>query len=368
VLKLTIKGLGYIIPETSRYRLYPLLLANKFNDYLKVEIYLMEVKEQKVYKNVWNRVMKFLIVTTSIIALLILLVPAIIVYFATQNHVEYMGSTEKHPLQGIYKPNDFNLDAVEKTLTTEDGFKVWISEVFVDKPKAVIIYLSGIQQPSVTYFYGHSKWMRSKGYATILLEVRGHGKSDGNRVCLGYDEVADVKAVIGYIKEQEKYQGVPIVFHGVSMGGAIAINSFGFIKEADGLIAMSAYSSFEDVVCDEMRNYNVPQFICNIEKPLVRNWLKFVFGNKINEIKPIKQIENIGDRPALLIACTGDTEVPPINMQRLLDKAPANCESWLRDSWEHFIVQDCNFVNMEQDEEYCKKILEFLEKRVVMQQ
>jgi esterase/lipase len=326
----------------------------------------MEVNEQKLYKNLRNRVMKSFIGTVSIIALLILLVPPIIVYFATQNHVEYMGSIEEHPLQDIYKPEDFDLDAVEKTLVTKDGFKIWMSEVFVDNPKAVIIYLSGILQPSVTYFYGHSKWMKSNGYATILLEVRGHGNSDGDRVCLGYDEVADVRAVVEYIKEQEKYQDVPIVFHGVSLGGAIAINSFGSIKEADGLIAMSAFSSFEDVVCDEMRNYNIPQFICDIEKPLVREWLKLVFGDKINEIKPIKQIENIGDRPALLIACTGDTEVPPVNMQRLLDKAPASCESWLRDSWEHFIVQECDFVNIEQDEEYCKKILDFMEKRILM--
>lgn len=327
----------------------------------------MEIKEQKIYKNTWNRVMKSFIVAASIIILLILLVPPTIVYFATQKHVEYIGSIEKHPLQGIYKPEDFDLDALEMTLVTEDGVKIWISEVFVDNPKAVIIYLSGIQQPSVTYFYGHSKWMRNNGYATILLEVRGHGNSDGERICLGYDEVLDVKAVVEYIKEQEKYKDAPIVFHGVSMGGAIAINSFGSIEEADGLIAMSAYSSFEDVVYDAMRNYHIPQFICEMEKQLVRGWLKFVFGEKINMLKPVKQIANIGDRPALLIACTGDTEVPPVNMQRLLDKAPANCESWLRDSWEHFIVQDCNFVNMEQDEEYCKKILEFLEKRVVMQ-
>lgn len=327
----------------------------------------MAIKEQKVYKNAWNMVMKYFIAAASIIVLLILLVPPIIVYFATQNHVEYTGNIEEHPLQGIYKPEDFDLDAEEKTLVTEDGFKIWISEVFVDSPKAVIIYLSGIQQPSVTYFYGHSKWMKSNGYATILLEVRGHGSSAGDRICLGYDETADVKAVVEYIKKHEKYQDAPIIFHGVSMGGAIAINSFGSIEEADGLIAMSSYSSFEDVVIDGMRNYHIPQFICNIEKPLIRGWLKFVFGDKIDDIKPIKQIENIQDRPALLIACTGDTEVPPVNMQRLLDKAPANCESWLRDSWEHFIVQECDFVNIEQDEEYCKRILNFLENRIATQ-
>ena len=323
----------------------------------------MEVKEQKNYHS-WYRVKKVVLAMGSLALLLIILVPPMIVYVATQSHVDYTGNRVEHPLQGIDKPEDFGLDAIEKTLVTEDGYKIWTSEVFVDRPKAVIVYLSGIQQPSVTYFYGHSKWMKSNGYATILLEVRGHGNSEGDRIGLGYEETADVAAVVNSIKKQEKYQDVPIVLHGVSMGGAIAINSMGIIEEVDGVIAMSAYSSFEDVVIDNMRTYHIPQFICAIEKPLIRSWLKFVFGDKIDDIKPIKQIENLGDRPALLIACSGDVEVPPINMQRLLDKAPANCESWLRDSWEHFIVQDCDFMNVEQDEEYCKRILDFLENRV----
>lgn len=327
----------------------------------------MKDKKRNMHGKVHNIVKKAFIAAICIIVLLILVAPGVIVYFATHNHVEYMGSTEKHPLQGIYKPEEFGLDTVESILATKDGFNIWISEVSVDKPKAIIIYLSGIQQPSVTYFYGHSKWMKSKGYASILLEVRGHGRSDGEKVCLGYEEAADVEAVVEYIKKQEKYKDVPIVFHGVSMGGAIAINAFGSIDEADGLIAMSAYSSFEEVVCDQMANYHIPKLIRDIEKPLVRGYLKFIFGDKVDQMKPIKQIESIGDRPALLIACTGDTEVSPDNTQRLLDEAPESCEVWLRDSWEHFIIQECDFMNMEQDEEYCKKILDFLEERVIKQ-
>ncbi|WP_432663972.1 alpha/beta hydrolase [Wukongibacter baidiensis] len=302
------------------------------------------------------------------LVILMFLVPPIIVYFATQQHVNYLGSSEEHPLQDIYRSQDFGLEAKEMKLTTEDGLKVWASEVFIDNPKAVIIYLSGIQQPSVTYFYGHSKWMKNNGYATILLEVRGHGNSEGNSICLGYDEVSDVKAVVDYIRGQEKYDSVPIILHGVSMGGSVAINSFGCIKEIDGLIAMSAYSSFEDVVCDQLNgSYKIPRFICKVEKLIVRASLQFLFGDKVNEITPIKQIKNVGSRPVLLIASSGDTEVPPINMQRILGQAPKNCESWLRNSSEHFIIQESDFMNMEKDREYCDRILTFIETKVVGQ-
>lgn len=278
-------------------------------------------------------------------------------------HVDYKGYvTEDYPLQDIYFASDYSLDGTQMYLETRDRLNVWCYETNVEKPKAVVIYLTGIIQPSITYFYGHAAWMKENGYSTILLEVRGHGQSDGNRICLGYEETKDVRAVVNYIKSQDKYKGVPIVLHGVSMGGAIAVNAFGQIDEIDALIAMSAYSSFEDAVMDLMEQHHVPGFIRTIEKPLVKLALEMSFGkDAVNEVKPIKQIKNAGERPALLIACTRDTNVPSINTERL-KKANPNVQTWVRDSWEHFIVQNCDFKNMTEDEEYCKVILEFLKK------
>jgi esterase/lipase len=206
--------------------------------------------------------------------------------------------------------------------------------------------------------------MKENGYSSILLEVRGHGKSDGNRICLGYEEVNDVKAAVDYINQQEKYKDIPIVVQGVSMGGAVAVNAFGQIKDIDALIAMSAYSSFEDVVLDEMKEIGIPGFIRSIEMPLIRSSLKMTYGSyKVNHIKPVEQIRNANRRPVLLIANQKDTEVPVINMHRLKNADP-EAVVWLRNSWEHFIIKNCDFKNVTEDKEYCSKILEFIENNV----
>lgn len=311
-----------------------------------------------------KRLIQISIIIVCIFIVLLLVTPPIVVLFLTQGHVDYKGyATEEYPLQDIYHASHFELDAAELDLVTEDGYKIWASEVFAEQPKAVIIYLSGIRQPSVTYFYGHSKWMLSNGYASILLEVRGHGQSDGDQICMGYQEVADVKAVVDYIQSQQKYDNVPIVLHGVSMGGAVAVNSFGQIPEINGLIAMSAYSSAEDILCDSLRQYHIPQFICDIEKPLFRAASKLIFGDNADELRPIDQIKNAGDRPVFLIASLDDTSVPSVNTQRLIKNAP-DCNIWFRDSSDHFVIQGSDFINMEQDTEYCKKILGFLETQI----
>lgn len=311
-----------------------------------------------------KRLIKFSIIIVCIFIVLLLVTPPIAVLFLTQGHVDYKGyATEEYPLQDIYHASDYELDATELELITEDGYKIWVSEVYAEQPKAVIIYLSGIRQPSVTYFYGHSKWMQKNGYASMLLEVRGHGQSDGDQICMGYQEVADVKAVVDYIKCQQKYDNVPIVLQGVSMGGAVVVNSFGQIPEIDGLIAMSAYSSVEDILCDSLRLYHIPQFICNIEKPLFRACLKLKFGDNADELKPIEQIKNAGDRPVFLIASLDDSSVPSVNTQRLIEHAP-DSDIWFRDSSDHFVIQGSDFINMEQDTEYCKKILGFLDSQI----
>ncbi len=301
----------------------------------------------------------------SLLVLALLVVPPVVVNIATNRHVEY-GVLEDHPLQKVYTAGDFDLTAEDRMLTTEDGYQVWTSEVSAQKPKAVIIYLTGIWQPSVTYFYGHAKWMLQNGYSSFLLEVRGHGRSGGDRVCLGYEEVADVKAVVDYIVSQDRYRDVPIVIHGVSMGGAISINAFGQINELDGLIAMSPYSSFEDVMLDTMEQYQIPGFLRAVERPLITLTLRSVFGDRVDELKPIKQVENIGERPALFIASSTDTEVPAENMRRLLAAAPSHCESWLREEETsgHFIVLDSDLENVDLDIAYCETILSFLKRRV----
>lgn len=317
----------------------------------------VKTKELRIRK---NKIFKVLSILIIVFVISILVIPIIIINQAT-SRVTYQGSDNEHPLQDIFTPEEFGLEAKELILETKDGLELWASEVLVSKPKGVIIYLTGIRQPSVTYFYGHSRWMKDNGYASILLEVRGHGKSEGDKVSLGYEEVKDVEAVIKYIKSQKRYKSVPIIIHGVSMGGSIAINSFGTLKDIDGLIAMSAYSSFESVVYDTMIYYKIPRFICEIEISVLSSYLEAIFRGNAKNMVPLKKIENIGNRKVLLIACSGDTEVMPINMQRLLEVAPKSCAWWLRDSSEHFIVKDSDFRNIEKDTEYCDMILSFIE-------
>lgn len=312
----------------------------------------------------WKK--KLLFGSVFVLATLVLAVvfaPFILVYYITRGPVLYHEKpTLDNPLQEVYKASDFLLEDKMLPIRTKDGFSLWASEIEAENPKAVIIYLTDIKQPSVTYFYGHAKWMKDNGYASILLETRAHGESEGDVIGLGYTEVNDVRAVVEYIQKQEQYLDVPIVLQGVSMGGAGAINAFGQIPEIDALIAMSAYTSVEDVINDSMRSRGVPEFLCKVERPLVKFALSIVFGkDAVETLKPIEQIKNTNDRPVFFISSKEDMKVLIENINRFREANP-EAEYWVRDSSEHLIIDDGDFINVEKDTEYCNRILDFLDK------
>ncbi len=66
----------------------------------------------------------------------------------------------------------------------------------------------------------YAKW----GYGVLMLDLRGHGESGGERRTLGYREVHDVRGALTWLEGQGVEPG-EVVLHGWSMGGATAVRS-----------------------------------------------------------------------------------------------------------------------------------------------
>jgi uncharacterized protein len=308
--------------------------------------------EDKPLKNKRRKQMKIVGILLGLLIIVFVAIPIITVYKFIDIHVSY---------KEVYRAEEFGLSSEKLMLTTEDGLKIAAHEVFTEEPKAVVIYLSGIHNPSVTAFFGHSKMLKENGYASILLELRAHGESEGKTIGLGYTEHLDTRALVGYIKSKDKYKNVPIVIHGASMGGAAAINSFSQIPEIDGLISMSAFSSWEDVLCDSLMVMGIPRIIAYAQKPFTKLHATFKYGFKSFYMTPKHQIKNSGHRPMLLGHSTEDDEVPIANFKRIMKNAPEHAETWVREGYHHFMVERDKLLNPEKDIEYSDIILNFLE-------
>jgi len=253
---------------------------------------------------------------------------------------------------------DFGLEATRIALTTEDGLRLIAYEVPVPEPKAVVILLAGIHMV-VTSLFGHARMLADHGYASILLEMRAHGESEGDAIALGFHEPRDIRAAVDYLRRNPRYAGVPIVVFGLSMGGAVAINAAGLIPEIAGLVSLSAYSGVDDLLLDGMGASGIRAVFL---RPLIRLLLCLKYGWGSRHNYPRERIRQLGKRPALLVHSREDSQVPFANFQRLVKNAPPHVETWVREGDMHVIVAEEHFLRPAEDVEYASHILGFLDR------
>lgn len=312
----------------------------------------MENVAYKRRRSLFSRIIFWLLIGLLVITLgFLFALPPLIMGDMINQHVDFTT---------VYAAQDFGLETTELTLKTADGYGISAFEVEVEQPKAVLIFISGIHNPSVTAFFGHARMFSEYGYASVLYDMRAHGKSEGNMIALGHQETLDTQAVVDYIRSKAEYQSLPIIVYGLSMGGAVAINSAGQIPEISGLVSMSAYSSWEDVFKENMLASGAPKLLAQIQTPFVKLYTMFKFGWKTSSIYPKRQIANLGSRPALLMHSLDDSQVAYGNFERIMMRAPDHVETWTRPGDEHLLTTD--FLQPENDPEYATRVLEFLER------
>ena len=263
----------------------------------------------------------------------------------------------------IYDARDFGLPAPDSLhLKTSDGFGIFAYEICPKQPKGVVICLSGIENPSVTAFYGHAAEFYKAGVATIMPDLRGHGKSDGNRICLAYEETRDVKAVTDYIKGNAKYKDVPVIIMGVSMGGAVAIRSIGENKDIDALVSLSAFSSLEDFL-QTMREALLPMIPAEQLNIVTGEIVRDKYGVDSSVSSPLYALCGLDNRPVLMMHSRQDTQVPYSCFEKLTAEASKythDIETMTVEGDEHFICKD--FTHPAADKEYMRRLMRFIRK------
>lgn len=299
-------------------------------------------------------VINLVIIPTVLFILVLALIPVFVMNDMLNKKITY---------SKVWLPEEFGIESVDTLrLKSSDDYTVEVFAVEAETPKCAIICLTGIKVPSVTIYYGHSKMFLENSYSSFLTEVRGHGGSSGDRICAGYQEWRDVKAVTDHIKAQPKYENIPIVVLGLSMGGAIAINSTGLNDDIDALISISAYSAWEDIFCDGM-SQSAPSFIVSLDRPFVNLVSALKYDVNSWKIRPKSLIKAIAGRRALIMHTKGDSQVEYSNFERIIKEAPDGVETFVREGDNHFFATD--FVNPQNDSTYCQRVNMFIQNVVI---
>src|SRR5262245_49696439 len=136
-------------------------------------------------------------------------------------------------------PADLHLPYEELTLTTQDGLKIATWYVPGRRAEAMIL-VHGINA-NRSAVLPEAGVLAEAGYPLLMLDLRGHGQSEGNEVTYGYREAYDIIAATDYLANRPEIERIGIL--GGSLGGAAVARAAALDPRLEAVIIVSSYSS-----------------------------------------------------------------------------------------------------------------------------
>ena len=158
------------------------------------------------------------------------------------------------------------------------------------------------------------------GMNVLLPDLRGHGRSDGDYVGMGYDDSRDILRWIDWILEKDP--AAQIVLHGVSLGAAAVLMTTGYSlpKQVVAAVADSSYTSAMDLYASVYSRVDKKLLPASAMMEAVRALEMVRAGYDLAKASPI-QAAACSSTPTLFIQGQEDDFVPPRMMPALYKAA-----------------------------------------------
>ena len=238
------------------------------------------------------------------------------------------------------------------TFDAPDGVRLAGWWAPAESAKGTIIVCHGFGADKENAF-PYAQLLRNGGFSSLILDMRGHGESQGRTGSLGYLETEDIKVVLDWLEKTPEAAGKPVGIFGCSMGGTVAILAAAADDRISAVAAEAPFADPERMATEWVQKHApIPRW------PVVwtaLRWMEWRLGCKYEEVRAVDFIPDIAPRPLFLIYGEVDPLVGPENSRRLFDAAGLPKELWVVPGAGHV---DCWDVA---GTEYERKLLGFFE-------
>lgn len=158
------------------------------------------------------------------------------------------------------------------------------------------------------------------GMNVLLPDLRGHGRSDGDYVGMGYDDSRDILRWIDWVLEKDP--AAQIILHGISMGASTVLMTTGFHlpRQVAAAISDSAYTSAMDTFSFAYKSLDEALIPAPVMLEVVRGIALVRTGYDIAKAAPVRAVAK-SETPTLFIHGQADDLVPPRMMPALYKAA-----------------------------------------------
>ena len=238
------------------------------------------------------------------------------IYSAESNQMDF--EIEDKSIE--FKQVELNYE--ETDITSDDGLKLHGYMVRQDSDIWVIA-LHGYDD-SGRVMAGLVGGFYARGYNLLLPDMRGHGKSEGDYIGMGWHDRLDVLQWIDYINQE--FDKPQIIIYGASMGGSTAMMVSGEQLPANVrcIIEDCGYASVKEEFAYEADTMlHIPYYPLVWSASIVT---RLCAGYSFEEASALEQVKK-SETPILFIHGEVDTFVPVDNVYRLYEAA--DCEKQL---------------------------------------
>ena len=237
--------------------------------------------------------------------------------------------------------NDENLNDAQKWLEEKSNY----SDKYIESYDKLQLHSYVVSQNSnkwaiVVHGYGgsgklmsdKSKYFYDMGYNVLIPDLRGHGKSEGDYIGMGWKDRLDIISWINFIIKANP--NAEIVLHGTSMGAATVLMTSGenLPSNVKAIVADCAYTSAWDEFSYQLETYlKVPSYyILNVTNMVT----KLKAGYSLKEASALECVKK-ATVPILYIHGDKDKFVPYSMMDKLYDATNSPKEKLTIEGGEH---------------------------------
>ena len=197
---------------------------------------------------------------------------------------------------------------MDVSIRSKDGLRLRGTYIPNGDEKKIVICFHGYTSQGMSDYIGLSDYYLRHGFSMLLPDARAHGRSEGTYIGFGcldrYDALCWIRWMI-----HKAGEGVQILLHGTSMGGATVLMATGLElpPQVKGIVSDCGFTSAKEVFTHVLHSmYHMPAFPM-IQIASMVNRKKAGYGlDDCNSLREVKKAAV----PALLIHGSGDNFVP----------------------------------------------------------
>jgi uncharacterized protein len=166
----------------------------------------------------------------------------------------------------------------------------------------------------------------SQGYPVLLFDLRGSGRSGGDRFTLGTKEVRDVRGAIDFL-EQRGLAASGVHLLGFSMGASTSLVAAAGDQRVRAVVEDSGYASLGDVLALNVpRETGLPEFFT----PGVVFAGRLLLDVDPYKFRPVDKVPALRSQGTRLLVIHSDTDpiVPPYHGRQIAAAYGPGVETW----------------------------------------